>query len=59
MITALIVEDMTSTPSLMRGLRIDLAHGEASPNCDSEILGLEDHVRAHECRDVIEERLTW
>jgi len=34
MITALIVEDTTSTPSLMRGLRIDLAHNVANPNCD-------------------------
>ena len=33
-ITALVVEDVTSSPSLMRGLRIDLAHGEATPGCD-------------------------
>jgi Surface antigen variable number repeat len=34
MITALIVEDPTSTPSLMRGLRMDLAHNVSNPNCN-------------------------
>jgi hypothetical protein len=33
-ITALVVEDAVGSPSLMRGLRIDLAHGEESPGCD-------------------------
>ena len=33
-ITALVVEDPTGSPRLVRGLRIDLAHGEASPGCD-------------------------
>jgi hypothetical protein len=32
--TALVVDDATGSPSPMRGLRIDLAHGEASPGCD-------------------------
>ena len=33
-VTALIVEDPTSTPSIMRGLRIDLVHTLPDPNCD-------------------------
>jgi hypothetical protein len=33
-VTALTVEDATSTPSVMRGLRIDLAHTVANPSCD-------------------------
>jgi hypothetical protein len=33
-VTALVVEDTTSTPSVMRGLRIDLAHIGATPSCD-------------------------
>jgi hypothetical protein len=33
-VTALIVEDATATPSVMRGLRIDLAHIGAPPSCD-------------------------
>jgi len=33
-ITALIAEDTTSTPNVMRGLRIDLAHIGATPSCD-------------------------
>ena len=37
-ITALIVEDVTATPTVMRGLRIDLVHGEASPGCDWKYL---------------------
>ncbi|HWB98577.1 MAG TPA: hypothetical protein VG672_17830 [Bryobacteraceae bacterium] len=32
--TAVIVEDRTATPSLMRGVRIDLAHVGGTPNCD-------------------------
>src|SRR5215470_1569595 len=33
-ITALIVEDTTRKPSIMRGLRMDLAHIGATPSCD-------------------------
>ena len=33
-ITALTIEDNTATPSVMRGLRIDLAHKVANPTCD-------------------------
>jgi hypothetical protein len=33
-VTALIVEDATDTPRVMRGLRIDLAHIGAPPSCD-------------------------
>src|SRR5439155_8074645 len=33
-ITALILEDTTDTASVMRGLRIDLAHTVANPSCD-------------------------
>jgi hypothetical protein len=33
-VTALIVEDTTATPRVMRGLRIDLAHIGAPPSCD-------------------------
>ena len=33
-ITALIVEDETSEPSVMRGIRVDLAHIGAAPRCD-------------------------
>ena len=33
-ITALIVEDKTSEPSGMRGIRVDLAHLTATPRCD-------------------------
>jgi hypothetical protein len=33
-VTALIVEDATATPRVMRGLRIDLAHIGAPPSCD-------------------------
>ena len=33
-ITALIVEDRTSKPSVMRGIRVDLAHIGATPSCD-------------------------
>jgi hypothetical protein len=33
-ITALIVEDKTSMPSVMRGIRVDLAHVGSTPSCD-------------------------
>lgn len=33
-ITALIVEDKTSEPSVMRGIRVDLAHIGATPSCN-------------------------
>ncbi|HKE05757.1 MAG TPA: hypothetical protein VKE91_17020 [Blastocatellia bacterium] len=33
-ITALMVEDTTSEPGVMRGVRIDLAHLGATPSCD-------------------------
>lgn len=33
-ITALVVEDTTSTPNFMRGVRIDLAHVGGTPSCD-------------------------
>ena len=33
-VTALVVEDKTSEPSVMRGIRIDLAHIGATPSCD-------------------------
>ena len=33
-ITALIVEDKASGPSVMRGIRVDLAHIGATPSCD-------------------------
>ncbi|HEV8715430.1 MAG TPA: hypothetical protein VGX03_21700 [Candidatus Binatia bacterium] len=33
-ITALIIEDTISTPTVMRGLRIDLEHTVANPSCD-------------------------
>jgi hypothetical protein len=33
-VTALIVEDATTTPRVMRGLRIDLAHIGAPPSCN-------------------------
>src|SRR5213080_4984931 len=33
-VTALIVEDTTSRPDVMRGLQIDLAHIGATPSCD-------------------------
>jgi hypothetical protein len=33
-VTALILEDATATPRVMRGLRIDLAHIGAPPSCD-------------------------
>jgi hypothetical protein len=33
-ITALIVEDKTSEPSVMRGIRVDLAHIGSTPSCD-------------------------
>ncbi len=32
-ITALILQDTTSTPSVMRGIRIDLTHTVANPSC--------------------------
>ncbi len=32
-ITALILRDTTSTPSVMRGVRVDLAHTVANPSC--------------------------
>jgi hypothetical protein len=33
-VTALILEDVTSEPSVMRGIRVDLAHIGAHPSCD-------------------------
>jgi hypothetical protein len=33
-VTALIVEDKTSRPSVLRGIRVDLAHKRARPSCD-------------------------
>jgi hypothetical protein len=33
-ITALIVEDETSEPRVMRGIRVDLAHVGATPSCE-------------------------
>lgn len=33
-ITALVVEDTTSEPKVMRGVRIDLTHVGATPSCD-------------------------
>ena len=33
-VIALVVEDQTSDPSVMRGIRVDLAHIGATPNCD-------------------------
>ena len=33
-VTALVVEDNTSEPSVMRGIRIDLAHIRETPSCD-------------------------
>ena len=33
-ITALIIEDKTATPNVMRGLRIDLAHIDGPASCD-------------------------
>jgi hypothetical protein len=33
-ITAMIVEDKTSNPSTMRGIRVELAHIGATPSCD-------------------------
>lgn len=33
-ITAIIVEDKTSKPSMMRGIRVDLAHIGETPSCD-------------------------
>jgi hypothetical protein len=33
-VTALILQDTTSTPSVMRGIRIDLVHTIANPSCD-------------------------
>ena len=33
-VTAIIVEDKTSEPSLMRGIQVDLAHIGATPSCD-------------------------
>jgi hypothetical protein len=33
-VTAIIVEDKTSDPSVMRGIRIDLAHIGATPSCN-------------------------
>jgi hypothetical protein len=33
-ITAIIVEDKTSKPSVIRGIRVDLAHIDATPSCD-------------------------
>jgi hypothetical protein len=33
-ITALVVEDKTSEPGVMRGIRVDLAHIGATPSCD-------------------------
>ena len=35
-VTALIVEDTTSRPDVMRGLQIDLAHIGATPSCDQK-----------------------
>jgi hypothetical protein len=35
-ITALIVEDTTRKPSVMRGLRMDLTHIGATPSCDQK-----------------------
>jgi hypothetical protein len=37
-VTAVIVEDRASTPSVMRGLRIDLAHVGNPPRCDWKYL---------------------
>jgi hypothetical protein len=36
-ITALIVEDTTREPRIMRGLRMDLAHIGATPSCDHKV----------------------
>lgn len=33
-VTAVAVEEVTSTPQIMRGLRIDLVHLQPNPNCD-------------------------
>jgi hypothetical protein len=33
-VTALLVEDATATPRVMRGIRIDLGHISAPPSCD-------------------------
>ena len=33
-VTALVVADETGAPREMRGVRIDLAHAGATPNCD-------------------------
>src|SRR5688500_11616543 len=36
-VSALIIEDVTSEPSVMRGLRVDLAHIGAHPSCDWKV----------------------